>query len=145
MKTALLKFASLVALTACFITAGCGGAAKTKMDTSELLAAFADADASLKSQVDAAAKSLNAGKLMEGTSALAKAAKEAHESLSETQKTALLGIVTQVQTIMAEDASRMDLNIHQAAQDLIAGMEGKEANRVGTTPDMVRPPQSTGE
>ncbi len=145
MKIALLKLASLVSLAAFCLTTGCGGSASTKMDTSELVAAFANAEASLKSQVDAAAKSLNAGKLMDGTSALARAAKEAHESLSEAQKTALLGIVTQVQTIMAEDPDRMDLNIYQAAENLIAGMEGREATRVGMTPDMVQPPQPAAE
>lgn len=124
---------------------GCGGPAKTRMDTSELVTAFASAEAPLKAEVDTAAKALASGKLLEGTTALAKLTRASHESLTEPQKTALVNLVTLVQTIMAEDGGKGDMNIYQAADDIIAGLEGKESTKVGITPDSVRPRQAPAE
>jgi hypothetical protein len=103
-----------------------------------LVAAFAGADAALKSQVDAAAKTLNSGKLLDGTSALVQFTKASQENLSEEQKTALLNLVAQVQTIITEDASKGDPAIFQATQDLVAAVEGRESTKVGVTPDMLQ-------
>ncbi|MBL9128324.1 MAG: hypothetical protein JNL97_11780 [Verrucomicrobiales bacterium] len=117
---------------------GCGGPAKTKMDTSELVTAFGSADAAIKTQVESAAKALNAGNLRDGTAALATMAKASHESLTEAQKTALMNVVTTIQTIMAEDSNKMDMKVYQSADDILAGMEGRESTKVGITPDMLR-------
>ena len=125
--------------------AGCGGPPKTKMDTTGLVAAFASAEASLKSAVEAAAKQLDSGKLKDGTASLAALVKKSHESLTEPQKTALVDVVTKIQLIMSEDGDKVDMDTYQAADDIIAGMEGKEAPKVGINPDAVRPPQPAAE
>jgi len=145
MKNLFSQLITVLVLSATFLTAGCGGPAKTKLDTSELVAAFSGADAALKSQVDAAAKTLDSGKLLNGTSALAQAAKASHETLSEAQKTALLNVVTQVQTIITEDASKGDPAVFQATQDLVAALEGRESTKVGVTPDMLPPTRPAAE
>jgi outer membrane murein-binding lipoprotein Lpp len=138
MKNLFSHLVTVLVLSATLLIAGCGGAAKTKLDTTELVAAFASADAALKSQVDAAAKTLNSGKLLEGTSALVPFTKASQENLSEEQKTALLNLVAQVQTIITEDASKGDPAIFQATQDLVAAVEGRESTKVGVTPDMLQ-------
>ncbi len=138
MKNLFSHLVTVLVLSATFLTAGCGGAAKTKLDTTEFVAAFASADAALKSQVDAAAKTLNSGKLLEGTSALVQFTKASQENLSEEQKTALLNLVAQLQTIITEDASKGDPAMFQATQDLVAAVEGRESTKVGVTPDMLQ-------
>lgn len=145
MKNLFSILATLLTLTATFLVSGCGGPAKTKLDTSELLNAFASSDAAVKSQVEAAAKTLNSGSFLDGTSALAKVAKASYETLTEPQKTSLLNLVTQIQTIMAEDGNKADMKIYQAADDLIAGIEGRESTKVGITPDMLRPAKPAAE
>ena len=138
MKNLFSHLVTILVLSVTLLIAGCGGGAKTKLDTTELVAAFASADAALKSQVDAAAKTLNSGKLLEGTSALVPFTKASQENLSEEQKTALLNLVAQVQTIITEDASKGDPAIFQATQDLVAAVEGRESTKVGVTPDMLQ-------
>jgi len=115
------------------------------MDTTGLVAAFASAEASLKSAVEAAAKQLDSGKLKDGTTTLAELVKKSHESLTEPQKNALVDVVTKIQLIMSEDGDKVDMDTYQAADDIIAGMEGKEAPKVGINPDAVRPPQPAAE
>jgi hypothetical protein len=138
MKNFLSHLVAVLLVSATFLTAGCGGPAKAKLDTTELVAAFSSADAAMKSQVDAAAKSLNSGKLLDGTSALVQFTKASQENLSDEQKTALLNLVAQVQTIITEDASKGDPAMFQATQDLVAAVEGRESTKVGVTPDMLQ-------
>lgn len=118
--------------------AGCGGAAKTKIDTAEVVSAFAAAEAPVKAEVDAAAKLLMSGKLKDGTLAFAALTKTHAESLSEPQKDALLSLVTMVQTVMAEDADKLDMDVFQATDDIMAALEGRESMKVGVTPDSDR-------
>ncbi len=145
MKSFLLPLAVTFLAAICLLFTGCGGEAGPKLDTAEVESAFANAEAPIKGQVDAAAKLLNSGKLVDGTSALARMARESHEQLSEEQKTALVNLVTTIQLIMSADGNKGDLKLYQAADDLMAGMDGREAPRVGINPDAVRPPQSTEE
>lgn len=145
MKTPVLTLATALLLSFAVFIAGCGGEPKTKLDTTELVTAFASADPAIKSPVDAAAKALVGGKLLEGMSSLATVAKANHEALTEPQKDALVNLVTTVQTIMAEDGNKVDLKVYQAADNIIAGMEGREAPKVGINPDAVRPTQPVEE
>lgn len=145
MRTLSSQFATVLVLISSLCFIGCGGGAKTKLDTSELVTAFATGDAALKTQVDAAAKALNSGKLLDGTSSLAALAKASHETLSEPQKTALINLVSQVQTIITEDDKNMDMKVYQATANLMAALEGREAAPVGINPDLAPPPRPAGE
>lgn len=121
------------------LAAGCGSSA-TKMDTKDLEAAFASADAGLKASVDEAAKALNAGKLFEGATSLVNVAK-ASDKLTDEQKNAMINIGATIQLQMSEDDSKGDLKVWQAVEDMMAALEGMAPAQVGVNPDRVRPPQ----
>lgn len=129
---------------ACFaavavLVAGCGGAAKTKMDTAEFSKAFASAEAAVKGPADEAVKLLQAGKLFEGATAMVEVAKAGGDKLSEPQKNALINLGATVQLVMSEDGDKADLKVYQAVEDLMAILTERESTKVGTSPERVLP------
>jgi hypothetical protein len=127
------------------LLSGCGGSSASKIDTAELTQAFASADASLKKPAEDAGKLLLAGKLLEGTTGLVKLAKDGGEKLTEPQKNALINLCASVQMVMSEDAAKVDEKVHQAVEDLMAALEGRDSGKIGINPDMPAAKKPAGQ
>lgn len=108
------------------------------METAEFRQAFAAADATTKRTADEAANALEAGKYLEGSTALANLAK-ASEEMSDAQKNAMIDLGVTIQLVMSEDGDKADLKVYQAVEDMMAALDGRESARVGVNPDVVRP------
>ena len=136
MKRLLAPCVATVLAALGLLLSGCGGSSSSKIDTAELAQAFSGADAALKTSTDEAAKLLNGGKLLEGTTTLVKVAKEGGEKLTEPQKNALINLCASVQMVMSESSKPADEKVHQAVEDLMAALEGRDSGKVGINPDM---------
>lgn len=123
--------ASSILVAALLAGCGPGGTAKTKMDTQELVTAFASAEESLKGPATEAAQALAAGKTFEGATTLVTLAKAGAGKFSDTQKNALVNLGATIQMVMAEDGDKADLKVYQAVEDLMAALEERDAGKVG--------------
>lgn len=144
MKSPISLLAGLALCCLGLVAAGCGGGGKPKMDTADVEKAFASADASLKGPAEEAVKMLKAGKLLDGSTALANLAKSA-EKLSEEQKNAMVNLGATIQLIMSADGDQADLKVYQAVDDMLSALEGRESTPVGVTPDQTAPIRAPGK
>lgn len=145
MKTTSSTLAVVLGVLISFVLAGCGGGAKTKMDTAEFSQAFSAADAAVKTPADAAVKALQAGNMLEGANSLIAVVKAGGEKLSEPQKNALINLGATVQMMMAEDGDKADMKVYQAVEDLMALINERESTPVGSSPDRVAPTRPAGQ
>lgn len=132
----------LTLLAAALLLAGCGSAAK--VETDEFERAFASADPALKGPADEAAKAIKTGLYFEGATALANLAKSG-ESMTDEQKNALINVGASIQKVMALEGDKADLKVHQAVDDMMAALEGRESAKVGVNPDYAPPRKAEGE
>ncbi len=145
MKSALHSLTAVFVTTLALLLAGCGGTAKSKLDTTEFSSAFATADPAIKGPAEESVKALKAGKLFEGATALVATAKAGADKISPEQKNALINLGSSIQMVMSEDGNKADLKVYQAVEDLMSLLTDRESSKVGTTPDRVRPPQAPGQ
>lgn len=136
MKRLLVPSLSALLAALGLLLAGCGGGGGAKLETAELTEAFASGDAALKTSADEAVKLLTSGKYLEGTTSLVKLAQTGGDKLTEPQKNALINACASIQLVISEDASKNDERIHQAVENLMAAVEGRDASKVGVTPDL---------
>ena len=118
----------LVLASALFLAACGGGGAK--VEATALTAAFASAPAEIKSQVDSAARAMGSGDYEAGLKALVAVAKQPGR-LSDEQGAAMTAVAEQVGRAIAERPTDNDMALHQLMEEMMAGLHGREASRVG--------------
>lgn len=119
----LLVVAAALGLTAC----GGGGA---KVDVAALTAAFVSAPAEIKAQVDSAVRAMGGGDYQTGLKALVAVAQQP-EKLSQEQAAAMTAVAEQVGRAISERPTDHDMALHQLMEEMMAGLHGRQAARVG--------------
>lgn len=119
----------VLAMMAMLLLTACGGGG-AKVDVTALTAAFASAPAEIKTQVETAARAMGGGDYQAGLKALVAVAKQP-DKLSEEQAAAMAAVAEQIGRALAERPTDHDMALHQLMEEMMAGLHGRQAARVG--------------
>ncbi|MBM3833668.1 MAG: hypothetical protein FJ403_10430 [Verrucomicrobia bacterium] len=106
-----------------FALAGAGCAKQAKVDTSKLKTSFQSAGAPAKAEADKAASAIDSGNFAAAAAALKIVAKAGN--LSEEQKSAISGVVVEMQTIASQNPDKYPLAVYNDISDVILVLEGQ--------------------